>query len=77
MNLNREEGVPDFVLLETVSEAAFYDNLKHRFAQNNIYVCISFFIFFYFLFHGFNYIFLDIHWRCGCFRQSFQEIEYL
>lgn len=40
MNLNRAEGVPDFVLLEEVTEAAFYDNLKLRFSQNNIYVCI-------------------------------------
>lgn len=39
MTLNRAEGVYDFVLLETVSEGAFYENLKLRFLQDNIYVC--------------------------------------
>lgn len=40
MNINRAEGVPDFVLLEEVTEAAFYDNLKLRFQLNHIYVCL-------------------------------------
>jgi hypothetical protein len=40
MNINRAEGVPDFVLLEQITEEAFYDNLKLRFGLNHIYVCL-------------------------------------
>jgi myosin-1 len=41
MNINRAEGVPDFVLLEQVTESAFYDNLKLRFSLNQIYTYIG------------------------------------
>ena len=57
MNINRAEGVPDFVLLEEITEAACYDNLKLRFNLNHIYVCI-FYLSVCFLLHVTLYLFV-------------------
>ena len=57
MNINRAEGVPDFVLLEEITEAACYDNLKLRFNLNHIYVC-TFYLSVCFLLHVTLYLFV-------------------
>lgn len=41
MNIVKGQGVPDFVLLEELTENATYENLKLRFTQDQIYVSIN------------------------------------
>lgn len=36
----KEEGVPDFVLMDQLTEDAIMDNLSKRFKADTIYVCI-------------------------------------
>ena len=36
--ITKGEGVPDFILLETISEDAVVDNLRTRYGKNLIYV---------------------------------------
>lgn len=36
--ITKGEGVPDFILLETISEDAVVENLRTRYAKNIIYV---------------------------------------
>ena len=38
MNIVKGQGVPDFVLLDELTENATYENLKTRFNQDQIYV---------------------------------------
>lgn len=41
MNIVKGQGVPDFVLLDELTENATYENLKIRFNQDQIYVSIT------------------------------------
>ncbi len=41
MNIVKGQGVPDFVLLDELTENATYENLKLRFTQDQIYVSIN------------------------------------
>lgn len=70
-----ESGVPDFVLLNEVSENAIVQNLQVRFQGNFIYVIFfkkyaSFKVIFFFLF----FFIKDLYWRSYCFYKSLQKI---
>eukprot|EP01119_Soliformovum_irregulare_P017879 TRINITY_DN5376_c0_g2_i2.p1 TRINITY_DN5376_c0_g2~~TRINITY_DN5376_c0_g2_i2.p1 ORF type:complete len:1039 (+),score=347.18 TRINITY_DN5376_c0_g2_i2:84-3200(+) len=41
MNREKGEGVPDFVLMDTISEDAFMDNLRLRYKKDRIYTYIG------------------------------------
>ena len=66
MNRVKGEGVPDFVLLETISEDAMMENISTRYKADQIYV-------YYFLL----LILQDLYRTCSCIDKSLQKTEHL